>query len=483
MADVVVIGGGVGGLCAAIRLRTAGHDVVVFERNAEVGGKLAVRHLDGFTFDTGPSLLTLPHVFDDVFRVAGTSLADEVELVRLDPQCRYRWPDGSSLDVRDDPALTEAAFERFAAAGAAWRRFDSHGRTIWEVSERTFFAGPMSSPRQLVRRMRSPGDLVAIDALRTLHRRSTTYFRDERLQQWVGRYATYSGSSPYRAPATLSCIPHIESRFGAWYPMGGLGAMREALARVARALGVEVRVGVDIEGIVADDTAVTGVRSAAGETTRASIIVANVDAQHLYRDLLDDERAVRRLARAEPSTSGFAILAGVAGRTDGVAHHNVWFSGDYRTEFAQIAAGLVPDTPTIYAAVSSVTDPSQAPVGHENWFVLINTPPTGGVPVEREQLRDRVLAILASRGVELRHRIVVSDSITPTDIASRYRAHRGSIYGTSSNGRRAAFLRPGNRGTRRGLYLVGGSSHPGGGLPLVAMSARIVADMIRSDLA
>jgi phytoene desaturase len=250
MPPVVVVGGGVGGLAASIRLRVAGHPVTLLERNAVVGGKLATFERDGFTFDIGPSLLTLPHVFDEVFRLAGTSLDEQLDLVRLDPQFRYFWRGGRALTVPDDASATELAFEQFAAgAGKQWRAFDANGRTIWDVSERTFFAGPMSNPLSLFKRMESPNDFKAIDAMRTLRRAARDTFDDDRLRQWAGRYATYSGSSPARAPATLACIPHIESRYGCWYPMGGLGALRSAFERVARRVGTEIHTSTEVPAI------------------------------------------------------------------------------------------------------------------------------------------------------------------------------------------------------------------------------------------
>mgnify|MGYP001076157067 CR=1 FL=1 len=474
--DVVVVGAGVGGLAAAIRLAAAGRRVVVLERNPVTGGKLAtVRHA-GATFDVGPSLVTLPQVLDELFRAAGTSLADELELIRLDPQFHYTWPDGSTLVVPDDRDARIDAFEAFApGAGAAWRSFDDHGRRIWEVAERTFLAGPMSGPADLLRRMSSPFDLVAIDPLRSLHRVAMSRFRDPRLVQWAGRYATYSGSSPFTAPATLSCIAHVEARDGCWYPRGGLDALRVALERVATRCGVDVRTGTEVERIVERDDAVTGVAAASGPI-EAPVVVANADAEHVYHDLLPDQRALRRVRRAPRSLSGLVVIAHVRDATPGIGHHNVWFSGDEHAEFDALARGRLPEDPTVYACVSSVTDPTQAPPGTENWFLLLNAPP--GIRVDPDAERRRVLDVLAARGVDLRDRVLWSDVITPLQLASRARAPAGAIYGTSSDGRRAAFLRPRNRGARRGLFLVGGSSHPGGGLPLVLTSASIVARMI-----
>jgi phytoene desaturase len=479
---VVVIGGGVGGLATSIRLAAAGHDVTVVERNERVGGKLSTYVRDGFTFDIGPSLLTMPHVFDELFRLAGSSIDDELDLVRLDPQFNYSWRDGSRLSVRDDNDRTAAEFDAFSpGAGAAWRAFDTHGGTIWDTAERTFFAGPMENPISLLKRMDSPADLLAIDPLRTLQRAAREAFDEPHLRQWVGRYATYSGSLPQRAPATLACIPHIEARFGCWYPMGGLGELRDALERSAERVGVTARTGVDVVHVTATPDRVTGVALADGTFVDASIVVANADARHLYADLLPDERALARVRRARRSTSGFALCVGVRGTSEGIGHHNVWFADDALQEFREIDARQLPSDPTIYGCVSSVTDPTQAPNGDENWFLLVNTPP--GIDVDTESYRDLVIDRLASHGVDLRRRMRFCAHLAPADIERLYRSPGGAIYGSSSNGMRAAFARPSNRGTRTGLYLVGGSSHPGGGLPLVASSARIVADMIDADLA
>jgi phytoene desaturase len=479
-APVAVVGGGIGGLATAIRLRCAGHPVTVFERNRVVGGKVATYERDGYRFDIGPSLVTLPHVFDELLAAAGTSLADEVDLRRLDPQFRYHWRDGSALTVHDDPEVTADAFDALApGAGDQWRAFNARGRRVWEVAERTFLAGPMTNPLALLGRMRSPRDLIDIDASRTLHRSATRHFDDRRLQQWAGGYATYSGSSPYRVPATMACIPHIEARFGCWYPIGGLEALRETIERVARNTGVDIRTSTEVTRIAATSGRCTGVVLADGSAHDASIVVADVDAEHLYNDLLPDRRAARQVRRATSSTSGFILCLAVRGLTAGIGHHNVWFSADDAAEFAALEAGRVTDDPTVYGCVSSVTDPSQAPDGCENWFLLINTP--AGARIDPESHTALLIERLSTHGVRLTDRIEFTKVFTPDDIALRYRSPGGAIYGTSSNGRRAAFARPANRGAIEGLYLVGGSSHPGGGLPLVATSARIVAEMIARE--
>ena len=476
MSEVVVVGGGVGGLMTAIRLRCAGHHVVVAERLPEFGGKLATYSRDGYQFEIGPSLLTWPKVIDDVFRLAGTSLHDEVTLVRLAQPFRYFWAGTGTATFYDEPMATAQSLDGMSpGAGDEYLKFLRHSRKIWEVSERTFFAGPMTGMISLLRRMRSPRDFLQIDASRTLSKASRKHFSDPRLRQWLGRYATYSGSSPFESPATLSCIPALEADQGSWYVEGGLGVLRDAIVALAARVGVQMLPNTEVTAISTKRGRVTGVRTAQGDELAAEIVVANVDAEHLYRDLLPQMRRLQKVRKAGRSTSGIVVLVGVRGKTEGIAHHNVWFSRDYEREFDEMERGLLPDEPTIYACVSSVTDSTQAPTNCENWFILVNAP--AGLEVD-DQVGSRLLDELARRGPDLRDRAEFVETLTPKDFETRYRSSGGSIYGTSSNGMRAAFRRPVNVGPVKGLYLVGGSSHPGGGLPMVTTSARIVSELI-----
>ena len=461
---------------AAIRLRCAGHDVVVLERLPEFGGKLATYSHDGYHFEIGPSLLTWPKVIDDVFRLAGTSLEGEVKLVRLAQPFRYFWPGSGTATFHDDPVATAQSLEGMSpGSGDEYLKFLRHSRKIWEVSERTFFAGPMKGVLSLLRRMRSPRDFLHIDAFRTLWKASRNHFSDPRLRQWLGRYATYSGSSPFESPATLSCIPALEADQGSWYVEGGLGALRDAIVAVAQRVGVQMLPNTEVMSIVARRGRVTGVRTAKGVEFAAEIVVANVDAEHLYRDLLPQSHRLKKVRKAGRSTSGIVVLVGARGKTEGIAHHNVWFSKDYKREFDEMKRGSLPEEQTIYACVSAVTDSSQAPTNSENWFLLVNVP--AGLEVD-DEFTNRLLNDLARRGPDLRGRAEFVEMLSPKDFETRYRSSGGAIYGTSSNGMRAAFRRPVNVGPVKGLYLVGGSSHPGGGLPMVTTSARIVSDLI-----
>lgn len=482
----VVVGAGVGGLTAAIRLAAGGMDVTVVERSTTVGGKLASHRADGFTWETGPSLLTLPQVFDDVLRVAGSSLDAELDLVQLDPAVRHHFADGATFDARADPAATRASVVAMSPdSGPSWDRWSRRAAAIWTTAERTFLAGPMEDPRRLLTRPGALRDLVAIDPLPTLLGRARRTFSDPRLVQWACRYATYAGSDAGRVPATLACITHVEQRYGCWAVRGGLDQLAQALARAATGVGCRITTGTEVADVRTDGLSATGVRLASGEELRSDVVVVNADAWHLYHDLLPHPPSLRRVEAAGRSTSGFVLLLGLRGTTPARAHHNVFFCHDAQAERLDLRSGVAPRDPTVYVCNASVTDPAAAPAGHESWFVLVNAPALGAAatwaPGRAQRYGDDVIAALDRRGLDVARRIVHREAITPADLEERHRAPGGAIYGSSSNGRRAAFLRPANRGPLRGLYLVGGSTHPGGGLPLVAMSGRLVSDMVRED--
>jgi phytoene desaturase len=472
VSKIVVIGAGVGGLAAAARLAAAGHEVVVHERSAVVGGKLGVYDRDGFLFDTGPSLLTMPHVFDDL----------AVHPVPLDPVVRHVFPDRTVLD---SSACPEVFLERIAAAmgaGAAadWARFWRRASRIWEASWRSVLRRPVT-PASLAALSWRVGDVAAIAPWRSLRALGRHYLRDARLRMMLDRYATYAGADPRRAPAALAAIPYAELTFGGWYLPGGLGTLAAALLARCRSLGVSVVLDSPVSGICVDG-GVSGVRLASDRFVPADIVVSDVDAVTVYRDLLPTPSRLGRLA--DRSLAGFVLLLGIRGTTPELAHHTVFFPSYYDAEFDAVfgTAGRrarPASDPTIF--ITRAADPAVHPPGHEAWFVLVNAPRHGTAwsaldwsrPGLAEAYRDRVLAVLAARGLDVRDRLLFAETRTPRDLADATAAPGGAIYGTAGG-----LLRPPNRGPVPGLWLVGGSIHPGGGLPMVTLSAQIVADAI-----
>lgn len=485
MAEIVVVGGGIGGMAAALRLRAAGHEVTIVEQRTELGGKLAELRRDGYAFSIGPSLLTWPEVLDELVAVAGERLADLVDLVPLEPVARYRFADGAGFDARTSAEETAAEVDAMAPGeGAAWLRHLAWAKDCWRASLGSFFAGPIDRLSDFAAGTGQPGDAFKVDPLRTLAGRARRSFADPRLRMYAARYATYSGSDPFRAPAALGCTPYLEHAHGAWYVRGGLVRLRDALAGLLRSTGVEIRTGTRVRRIDVTDGRVRAIRVEGGERVAADVVVCDVDAERLYGSLLPTPSMHRRVRRLGRSSSGFLVLAGVRGRTQGLAHHNVLFSSDYRREFADIFRhGRPPTEPTIYLGCSAVTEPSQAPADHENWVLLVNVPSSDPAtwPVTAEDYRDQVLDRLAHYGLDVSGRLEFSDMVTPRDFAMRYDAWDGALYSTPHHGRLAPIRRPGNRGPVRGLYLVGGATHPGGGLPLVVKSAEIVAGLIRRE--
>lgn len=480
MSRIVVVGAGVGGLAAAARLASQGHDVTVLEASDTVGGKLGTFERDGFRFDTGPSLLTMPAIFEDLFRETGGWPADLV-LQRLDPIARYRFADGSTFDTTDEGPVLHQRLEALApGAGDDWLDLLERAHRIWKASRTPFLESALHGSRSLTAlTLKHPGDIATLAPGRSLRDVGRRHLRDPRLRMLLDRYATYNGSDPRRAPAALAAIAWVEHAFGGWYVEGGLRRLADALLHRVLELGVEVRTGTRVTAILADP-AVRGVRIG-DEEVSADVVVANADAAHVYGDLVSCPPAKRKLARATPSLSGFVMLLAVQGTTR-AAHHNVLFPRDYEAEFDAVfgeRAQPVQD-PTLYVAIP----PDQAPEGHEAWFVLVNAPRHGTgrgavdwrEPGLADTYADHLLDLLAERGMQVQP--LWRELITPADLEAQTGAVGGAIYGSSSNGTMAAFLRPANRSPVPGLYLVGGSSHPGGGLPLVALSAKIVSALI-----
>ncbi|WAX77368.1 phytoene desaturase family protein [Streptomyces sp. KMM 9044] len=491
MPRVAVIGAGMGGLAAAARLARQGHHVTVYERAATCGGKLGTVRRDGFVFDTGPSLLTLPEVYRRLFADTGAPLERCVPLMPVEPACSYRFADGTQLVMPGDPRLVPGVLDDTlgGGAGAQWARLHEASGELWRLVGESVLRRPLGGPAGLLRRSARPRGLTAVAPWRSLRGTGRHYLRDPRLRMWLERYATYSGSDPRRAPAVLAVVSYVEQRYGTWYVPGGLRLLADALEQRCTELGVRFRYNCRIAAVDASARGVTGLRLADGGTAAADIVVSGIDARTLYGHLTADRRGRRplaALARAQSSLAGFVLLLALRGRDPRTPHHRVLFPADYDAEFDAVFGmpGRPAIDPTVY--ISAPDDAALRPDdGHEAWFVLVNAPRhsldgTRGTvdwtaPGLRESYAERVLDVMADRGIDVRPRLLWCETRTPFDLEQQTGSLGGAIYGSSSNGIRAAFLRPANRSPVPGLFLVGGSAHPGGGLPLVALSAEIVA--------
>jgi phytoene desaturase len=499
VASIVVIGAGIAGLSVAARLAATGHAVTVCEQASEIGGKVGVFEHDGFTFDTGPSLLTLPAVFRDLFLKTGAALEKQLELVPVEPACHYRFADGLELDMPNGNAFRIAqAWDHAAGDGAGddWARFIRRAGEIWNLTREPFLESPLNGAKTLLRLARKPADVHTVAPWASLRDLGRHYLNSPYQRTFLDRYATYTGSDPRRAPAALATIPYVEQTFGAWYIRGGLRRLADAIAGRAQQAGAKIRPGANVAQVLLDGRHVKGVRLSSGEQIPADVVVANADAAHLYGDLIPGPEGAagrRKLRRIQPSLSGFVMMLALRGRTQGLRHHTVLFPENYDLEFDQIfgtgsQSEPVPCTePAVY--ISAPDDSALRPTDqHEAWFVLVNAPPHNPIdgsqgldwtgPGLQDTYADHVLQIMASRGFDVRDRVVFREIRTPADLERLTRSKGGSIYGSSSNGARAAFLRPANRSHIKGLFLAGGSAHPGGGLPLAGLSAAIVAELI-----
>lgn len=505
MARIVIVGAGMGGLCAALRLAAAGHEVTVCESGSQVGGKLGIWSADGFVFDTGPSLITMPQVFAELFSDVGKSIDDHLALQPLDPIARYRWADGTVLDTVTDSERMADHFDAAMGGDAAddWARLMARAERIWRAVEEPVLRSPVEGMHSLLRLAWRIDDLMHVAPHRTLRDLSQSYLRDPRQRMMIDRYATYTGSDPRRAPAALLTVPYAELAFGGWYVAGGLYRLAEVVADLAVEHGARIRLHEPVAAVTTAANRVDGVLLASGRYLDADVVVSAVDARILYGDLLPPIPAAARLRRTPASLSGFVMLLGLTGTTTGLAHHNVLFPTDYDAEFDALF-GKDPRPvadPTIY--ISRPTDPASAPPGTESWFVLVNAPrharpgrrgqalrsqdprdqdARGQIdwddPGMTEEYADHLLEVMARRGFDVRDRIVVQGTRSPADLERDTGAPGGAIYGSSSNGPAAAFLRAANASPVHGLFLVGGSAHPGGGLPLVALSAALTAELI-----
>ncbi len=486
---VIVAGGGIGGLTAAAELAAHGAEVTLLERGAELGGKLRQVTFAGRPIDVGPTVLTMRWVFEQIFTDLGTRLAEEVRLRQSEILARHAWTDGSRLDLYADLERSTAAIADFAGAreAKAFRAFVAQAAKISAAAERTFILLPSPTLREMGRATGLAGmrDFVALDGLRSMARALSGHFADERLRQLFGRYATYYGSSPYAAPATLNLIAHVELA-GVWLVDGGMANLARALARLATARGATLRTGVEVGELIVRGGRVAGVRLA-DEELDADAVVFNGDVAALGAGALGPAArgSVRPTSVAERSLSALtlATLAPTSGLT--LAPHNVFFwRTDYAREFHDIfARGRLPEEPTVYIRAQD-RDGKHAG-GPERLFLIINAPARGDVApfgdVEVHACLERAFSLLERCGLRVDRQPEREELTTPNDFARFFPHTGGAIYGRATHSMWAPLQRTGARTRLPGLYLASGSGHPGAGVPMAALGGRQAAAALLTD--
>jgi len=495
---VGIVGGGLGGLAAACTLAARGYSVTLLEKNSWLGGKAAVLQEQGFRFDMGPTILTVPRVLERIFAEAGKNLHDELDLIRLDPQWRCFYEDGSVLDLLQDTDQMARRVGEFSGASgdaASYTDFLKLSEELHDISDRFFFWKSVEDIQDTMDlkasfNLSTLRDLAKLRMGRTVAGTIRGHIEDHKVAQMLDHFTQYVGSSPYESPAVLCSIAHMQTEGGVWYPIGGTRAVPEALARLAESLGVEVRTETGVQRILTDNGKVTGVLTDNGETLPFSTVVSNMDSVRTYRELVAGRVGERfdQRRRFKPACSGVVLYLGLDRAYEHLMHHNFVFSRDPEEEFDWIYnQGEPAPDPTCYVAAPSRSEAAVAPPGGEALYVLVHTPFLGAHHDWRQMFPDYRRVILdklkSCGGMEdIEERIVVERALTPQDIHDRYNVLNGAIYGLASHGRYLGAFKPGNRSREiEGLYLAGGAAHPGPGMPMVMMSGWIAADSLDQD--
>jgi phytoene desaturase len=471
-----------------LRLRAQGFDVAVFEANDYPGGKLSAFDLDGYRFDAGPSLFTMPHFVTELFELFGLQSNAFFEYYRKEILCNYFWEDGKCF-------VAEANQADFAKNAAT--TFDIDPQKLIDYLERSKMKYDLTAPLFLEKSLHKIGTYLSTETVKAivqtykmdietnLNKLNENTFEEPHLVQLFNRYATYNGSSPYQTPGIMSMIPHLEMYFGTFFPKGGMHSITMSLYNLAVAQGVKFHFGQKVTEILVKNKTAVGVKTAV-ETFLADRVVSNMDIFSTYKKLLINEVHPEFTLKQERSSSAVIFYWGIKRSFENLDLHNILFSADYKTEFEHLFEHktLYAD-PTVYINITSKEEKSDAPEGCENWFVMINAPGDHGqnwpvlVAQARKNIIDKVNRLLK---VDIEPLIVAEEILTPPLIESKTSSYRGALYGAASNSKFAAFLRHPNFTRKiKNLYFCGGSVHPGGGIPLCLLSAKITAEIIQKE--
>jgi phytoene desaturase len=485
--SVIVIGAGLAGIAASIRMRKQGFDVVVLEKNNSHGGKLSEFSEGGFRFDKGPSLFTSPELVDELFELCGKNPRDHFNYVRHETACTYFFKDKTSLIFSGNHEKLKAELTQKFSSALAFKTL-----TYLERSKETyarigdfFIDNPPVKFKDVLRKdliVRYPHFLTA-KLRKTLHQYNHASLKEPKLVQIFDRYGTYNGSNPFKMSGLYSMIPHLEGNTGTYFPTNGMRSIAESLYQLAVDQGVKFKFDTVIDSV--NFSSAEYFVKTATENIQASHLICAIDHVKFYRDILKDEKLLNHYSKQERSSSAVVFYWGIKSKNPELGLHSIFFSEDYRNEFEEIfTKKIVPEDPTIYVHVSSFVNSADAPDNGQNWFVMVNTP-AGLVPTESQiaVLKEKILArIKIQFDIDLKNEIVTERIWNSKGIEEDTGSFMGALYGASSNGKLAALRRHGNKSKKfPKLYFCGGTVHPGGGIPLVLKSAKIVSELIARE--
>ncbi|EAQ41563.1 1-hydroxycarotenoid 3,4-desaturase CrtD [Polaribacter sp. MED152] len=484
MKKVAVIGSGIGGLATSIRLALKNYDVSVFEANSYFGGKLSSIEKEGFTFDAGPSLFTAPENIEALFSLAKKDISSYFTYRDLDESCRYFFANGKKIVAKKSiKVFADEAEKVFGEPAENTLKYLQNSKKAYQNIGELFLDFPLDL--SLITKSVTYKALFSVKfpyIAKSLNSYNESSFKTPEMIQLFNRFATYNGSNPYKAPAMLSMISSLEQSQGTFYPDGGMISITKALVQLAKDIGVKFQLESKVEKIETLKETVTGV-FVNGKKHEADIVVSNMDIYYTYKNLLSDKKFADKVLKQERSSSAFIFYWGIDTTFSELGLHNIFFSEDYKKEFQQIfEESILPDEPTIYVNVTSKFDKSHAPNNSENWFVMVNAPAhkEHNWEEQKEKVKKFIIKQINKQlNTNLENHIVVEETLSPLNIQEKTASFMGSLYGTSSNSKMAAFFRQQNRSKHyKNLYFCGGSVHPGGGIPLCFKSAKLVADDI-----
>jgi phytoene desaturase len=477
----IVIGSGIGGLAAAIRLSVKGYHVEVFEKNSLAGGKLTSFDLGAYRFDFGPSLFTMPTYVDELFELANRKPEDYYEYISLPEACRYFYPDGTTFTAPTDPVeFAEKASLTFEIAPEKIINYFDYNKKIFNKSGRIFLTKSVHKLGTFLNAdaLNAAAQSYVIELFRSMNKANENAFDNEKLTQLFNRYATYNGSNPYKAPAILNSISVLEHLHGTFYPKGGMSSITQSLYNLAVDLGVIFHFNSLVEEIRYEKKCIKGIRCD-GNDHDADLVVSNMDIQFTYERLLPNFDGGKFYTKREKSSSAVIFYWGVKKKFKELGLHNIFFTSDYRQEFQHIFDEKdIYFDPTIYINNTSIFSKEDAPDYGANWFVMVNVPAKENI--DTQSLKKYVLSKLSKElGEDIESLIEEERIVTPEIIESETMSHKGALYGSNSNNWINAFIRHPNFSSKlKGLYFVGGSVHPGGGIPLCLLSAKIATESI-----